>query len=312
MKTRRLAVALVLSVIAFAPTTARAEWVRDSVSIAWVSGGNTLWRFSFDPKNGKVFFNPVGATGESLTNFKPSDHPWHYGLWFSWKYINHINYWEEDRVSGQAAGLTRWDTPKIEARRDGSAKIEVNVRYSRSTGETDMTEVRVLNVSAPKADGSFTIDWDMRFTVGKDSVELDRTAMPGEPRGAVNGGYAGLSVRLAPLDMSVMSTDGAVTDFPGSRARPNAAAVAGNFKDGEKQIGGIAILNDASNNQEKGPWYIINQERDKFRFICAAILAPAIKHLPAGGKLNLKYRVAVKPGAWSQDDLNQALKDWKR
>ena len=173
-----------------------------------------------------------------------------------------------------------------------------------------MTEARVLTISAPKPDDSFTIDWDLRFTAGKDGAVLDRTPMPGEPNGAVNGGYAGLSVRLAPLTMTVVSTEGPVTDFPGSRARPNAAAVAGNFTDGDKQIGGIAILSDPANMGAKAPWYIINQERDKFRFICAAVLAPAIRTLAAGEGWNLKYRVAVKPTPWTQDGLVEALAAW--
>jgi hypothetical protein len=99
---------------AVAPRVARAEWVRDSVSVSWKSNGATLWRFSFDPASGKPFFNPIALRGNpSFTNFKPEDHPWHYGLWFSWKYINHVNYWEEDRTSGHAAGSTRWSTPVI-------------------------------------------------------------------------------------------------------------------------------------------------------------------------------------------------------
>src|SRR5690349_19484600 len=106
MRTEALALALLLAVPAAA---ARAEWARDSTSIAWRSGGAEVWRFSFDPRSGKPFFDPVGVTGgPSLTNFKPEDHPWHYGLWFSWKYLNHVNYWEEDRTSGHAAGATRW------------------------------------------------------------------------------------------------------------------------------------------------------------------------------------------------------------
>jgi hypothetical protein len=145
-----------------------------------------------------------------------------------------------------------------------------------------MTESRVLTISAPKSDDSFTIDWDLRFTAGKDGAVLDRTPMPGEPNGAVNGGYAGLSVRLAPLTMTVVSTEGPITDFPGSRARPNAAAVAGNFTDGEKQIGGIAILSDPANMGAKAPWYIINQERDKFRFICAACVGAGDSHARCG------------------------------
>jgi hypothetical protein len=305
---------LALLGILLAPAVARADWVRDSVSLTWKSGAAVVWRFSFDPKSGKPFFDPVTVGGgPSLTNFKPEDHPWHYGLWFSWKYINHVNYWEEDRTSGHAAGATRWSTPVIDARKDGSATIRMTVSYVRPTGEVDMTEARELRISAPTTDGSYTVDWTMHFTAGKDGAVLDRTPMPGEPNGAVNGGYAGLSVRLAasPLTMAVTSTDGPVTDFVSDRARPAAAAVAGNFAQNGADVGAIAILSDPANAGEKAPWYIINAPAPQdFRFICAAVLAPAVRTLPAGGTWDLRYRVALRRAAWTPSDLDAATKRW--
>jgi hypothetical protein len=291
----------------------RGVWERTEHSLAWKVGDSTRWRFSFDPKAGKPYFHPVAAgNGPRLTNFKPEDHPWHYALWFSWKYINHVNYWEENRVSGQAAGATRWSAPTIDARPDGSARITMQLTYTRPTGETDLTEARVLDVSAPAPDGSYTIDWSMRFTAGKDGAVLDRTPMPGEPNGAINGGYAGLSARLAaaPVTMSVMSTEGPVTDFRGDRARPNAAAVAGNFSLDGRDIGGIAILSDPANGGQKAPWYIIDNRRD-FRFICAAILAPAVRTIPPNGGLALRYRVALEPRAWTREALVEAMRRWQ-
>ena len=294
-------------------SAARGEWLRDATSLTRKLGDSTLWRFSYDEKSGKPYFHPVAtANGQSLTNFKPEDHPWHYALWFSWKYVNKINYWEENRVSGQAAGDTRWNTPVIDARPDGSARITMTLGYVRPTGETDLTEARVLDVSAPAADGSYTIDWTMRFTAGKDGAVLDRTPMPGEPNGAVNGGYAGLSARLAaePVTMSVMSTEGPVTEFRGERARPSAAAVAGNFTLEGRDVGGFAILSDAANSGDKAPWYIIDNRKD-FRFICAAVLAPAVRTLPPNGELALRYRVAIRPSAWTQEALVAAVSQWR-
>src|SRR5690349_20967673 len=87
-------VAFVFFLLSVSPRMVHAEWQRDGTSLAWRSGTNVAWRFSFDPKKGKPFFHPLAvAGGPALTNFKPEDHPWHYGLWFSWKYINHANYW---------------------------------------------------------------------------------------------------------------------------------------------------------------------------------------------------------------------------
>ena len=291
-------------------TSARGTWERTETSLAWKIGDSTRWRFSYDPKAGKPYFHPVAAAhGPSLTNFKPEDHPWHYALWFSWKYVNRVNYWEENRVSGQAAGATRWSAPTIDARPDGSARITMRLTYARPTGDVDLSEARVLDVSAPASDGSYTIDWSMRFTAGKDGAVLDRTPMPGEPNGVINGGYAGLSARLAamPATMSVMSTEGPVTEFRGERVRPNAAAVAGNFSIEGRDIGGFAILSDPSNIREQAPWYIIDSKRD-FRFICAAILAPSPRTIPADGELALRYRVAIKPTAWTQAELREAVR----
>ncbi|MFL5617480.1 MAG: DUF6807 family protein [Gemmatimonadaceae bacterium] len=294
-------------------TGARGVWERAEHSLAWKVGDSTRWRFSFDPKAGKPYFHPVSVgNGPSLTNFKPEDHPWHYALWFSWKYINHVNYWEENRVSGQAAGATRWSAPTIDARPDGSARITMQLTYTRPTGETDLTEARVLDVSAPAPDGSYTIDWSMRFTAGKDGAALDRTPMPGEPNGVINGGYAGLSARLAaaPATMTVVSTEGPVAEFRGDRARPNAAAVAGNFSLDGRDIGGIAILSDPANIAGQAPWYIIDNKRD-FRFICAAILAPAVRTIPPNGALALRYRVALEPTAWTREALVEAMRRWQ-
>ena len=152
-----------------------------------------------------------------------------------------------------------------------------------------------------------------RDTAGKDGATLDRTPMPGEPHGAINGGYAGLSARLAPAPaiMAVMTTEGPVTEFRGARARPNAAAVAGNFSLAGRDVGGIAILSDPANIAEQAPWYIIDNTRD-FRFLCAAILAPAVRTIPPHGELALRYRVAIKPTAWTQAELRAAIRQFVR
>lgn len=54
-------------------------------------------------------------------------------------------------------------------------------------------EQRTLVASAPTPTGSDSIDRSSRFTAGREGAVLDRTPMPGESKGAVNGGYAGLA-----------------------------------------------------------------------------------------------------------------------
>jgi hypothetical protein len=304
------ALAAFLSVSAFA---AQSEWQRDATTLAWRTDGKVVWQFSFDAKKGKPFFNPLSVTGgPTLTNFRPEDHPWHYGLWFSWKYINHVNYWEEDRQSGKAEGATRWSAPAIETRPDGGATIRLDVSYVHPSGRVDMTETRELRISAPGADGSYAIDWRADFTAGEEGALLDRTPLLGEPEGKVNGGYAGIGIRMAnePLAISFVSPAGPITKFESDRARPASPAIACNFSDGANDVGGIAILSDPTNAGENAPWYLINSAQ--MRFACPAILAPKPLMVAKGEHLTLRYRFALRRAAWTPDALRTAMEDWKQ
>lgn len=293
--------------LALLPAVANGAWQRDATSLAWTSGTNIVWRFCFDPKNGKPYFHPLSAAGgESLTNFKPEDHPWHYGLWFSWKYINGTNYWEEDRKTGLAEGATRWAKPTILTEPDGRAIIRLMLTYNNSNGRLDMAERRELRISAPAADSGYTIDWSSQFIAGKDGAVLDRTPLLGEPNGKVNGGYAGLGARLAgaPVTMSVLCSTGVVTHFESDRARPTAPALACNFMRDTQPIGSIAIFTDRADAGAQPPWYVINSAT--MRFACAAILAPKPRTIPPNGRLDLRYHIVVRSRPWTVDELQKS------
>ena len=305
--------------VALGQNAARADWLRDDTSIAWRAGTQVVWKFSFDPAKGKPFFHPLGvAGGPSLTNFKPEDHPWHYGLWFSWKYINrvnstnHVNYWEEDRATGAAQGKTRWNTPVIETTPQGGATIRLDLSYINPSNQVDMTEQREIIIAAPATGGGYTINWKAHFVVGDQAVVLDRTPMPGEPGGQTNGGYAGLAFRMAalPLTVSMLSTAGPITNFISDRARPAAPAFAANFAQDGKVAGAVAILSNRGNAGENAPWYLIDEAARTFRFACAAILAPKPLGLPAGGHLDLNYCISVQPQAWTVETLRAEQSRW--
>ena len=307
MRIRTLIVAGLLSALV---STSVADWHRTETTLAWKSGENVVWQLSFDPAKGKPFFHPVTVNGgTSLTNFRPEDHPWHYGLWFSWKLINGTNYWEENRQTGRAQGATRWGTPRIDTKSDGSATIAFNVTYTHPTGRVDLTEARELKVSAPTVEGSYFIDWSSRFVAGTEGAILDRTPMPDEPDGKFNGGYAGLSARLAsaPAVVSFVTSDGPVTEFKTDRARPSVSAVAANVTENGKDMGALAILSAPANTTGAAPWYLVNAD---MRFACAAILSPRIMTLLAGGELKLDYRLAVQPAAWTPESLQAAMARW--
>ena len=238
-----------LTGLLFATLSTRAvSWQRQGDSLALQMEGQTIWQFNFATNQGKPFFHPLRlAGGEPLTTLKPADHVWHYGLWFSWKYINGINYWEEDKA-GHAQGPTRWDPPEIITDADGSAKIKLTLRYLSLSNTVVMDEQRQIQVSAPRGDGGVTIDWQGRFTAGDEPLLLDRTHMPGEDHGAVNGGYAGFSLRAAqaPAQCHFVTSEGPIEKYESDRARPNSKAAACNItQDGRTD--GVAILSHPSN-----------------------------------------------------------------
>src|SRR2546430_969735 len=58
------------------------------------------WRYVYSGKP-KPFFHPLHTpAGHCLTLFEPHDHVWHRGLWFTIKFINGENFWEESEPFG--------------------------------------------------------------------------------------------------------------------------------------------------------------------------------------------------------------------
>ena len=294
---------------ALLPSTSRAEWRREPNSIAWLRGGAEVWRFVFDPREGKPHFAVLAPAGTNLVAAHPEDHVWHYGLWFSWKLINGVNYWEELGSPPLAEGATRWAAPEIATQPDGAATIRLGVSYVRADGRVELSETRELRLSAPAADGGFSIGWSAHFVAGEAGAVIDRTPMPGEPGGQVNGGYGGLGLRLpATAERLTMTTPGGpVLRFDNERARPFAAVLGCNLATGSQPLGGVAIINLAPGTgvAEAIPWYVVSSP--KMRFVCAAILAPQSLTLGPGATLDLRYRILVRPAVWTPEALREVV-----
>jgi hypothetical protein len=273
------------------------------------ANGQTLWRFFYATNFAKTGFHPLRLPGgESLTALQPSDHKWHYGLWFSWKYINGVNYWEEK--NGHPDGRTAWEPPKVRGHADGSANITMNLRYISPSNEVMMTEKREIHVSRPANDGSVTIDWIGKFTARKTPLILDRTPMPGEEHGAVNGGYAGLSVRLAqsPATCQFVTAEGPVEKFESDRARPNSKAAACNITQNGR-TDGIAMLSDTHNLGGDSPWYMVNSK--SMHWFSPVLLAPAPKKVKPHETFTWKFRIITRAGVWTPEALQEAVRQYR-
>lgn len=282
-------------------------WKRGEDSVALMSGDEVVWRFNYGDNTGKPHFHPLALPGRpALTWQSPPDHPWHRGLWFSWKFINGVNYWEEDRLTGHSEGRTEWSDVRVSAKPDHSARIEMRLAYlPKNELNPVMTESRVIEVSAPAADGIYHLDWTMTFTAMEDLV-LDRTPLPDEPGGKVYGGYAGLSMRFTGelQERTITGSEGPIA-FEHSRHRSNARAFdySGLL---ESQPMGVAILDHPENLNSPSPWYVIKS--NVMTYFSPAVICYGPHTMKKGESFTLRYRVIVHPGQWDRARLEKEHK----
>lgn len=288
-----------------APSDTTLRWDEEpGRSLALLRDGQEIWRFHYGDDRTKPCFHPLALPGNrTLTVDQPADHRWHHGLWFSWKLIDGVNYWEHDNKTGRPVGRTTWTVTGIDRYADGAAGLQLELTYAPAGGTPVLAEQRLIAVSAPQADGSFTIDWDGAFTALADCV-LDRTPVPGEPGGRAHGGYAGLSLRLVDFEQrEAVTTDGAVVWNDAERFRGRATAMEYDGLLAGEPVG-VAILDHHENLNAPSPWYAIRSRA--MTFFTPAVLCLGPQRLRAGDRLRLRYRVCVHPGRWYQQQLAAA------
>jgi hypothetical protein len=282
-------------------------WKTQQDSVALLQGPHVVWQFHFGTNETKPCFHPVALVdGPDLVWYRPPDHPWHLGLWFSWKFINGVNYWEEDPKTGLLAGRTEWDTPRIETRPDFSARINFNLAYRPAGGAPVLTERRRIEISPPNSRGAYWQDWELMFTAAGQDVVLDRTPLAHEPNGQPWGGYAGLSARFSRgLQGARPVTDQSVIEFSEGRYRGRASAMdyAGLI---EGREAGIAILDHPENLNAPSPWYAIADQT--MCYFSPAVLCYGSHTIKVGQSLALRYRLIVHPGRWDAERLKAERK----
>lgn len=285
------------------------SWQTNATSVALVAGEKTVWQFNYGTNGTKPFFHPLALPGGSpLTWQNPPDHVWHYGLWFSWKFLNGTNYWEENKQR-VCDGTTSWRVEKIETRADHSAQIQLALDY-RPRGATTavLTEQRTITIAAPAADGSYALDWTLRFQAGAEPVKFDRTPLLGEPGGKTYGGYAGLSLRFAKeLTEPQVAATAAIGEPTDNRFR--FAATAADFSgslDGAEV--GVAILDHPANLRHPVRWYANVNAKSSFNFLNSAWIQLQPFELAANETFTLRYRVLVHPQRWPAARLDAEQK----
>ena len=144
-----------------------------------------------------------------LTVEAPADHPWHHALWFTIKFVNGENFWEEYGEFGTLRTITTSESTSV----DGSIQeVVARLQWIAPDGETVRAgETRTIRTTPLDAD-AYAIDWteSLRFPVIEPVTDtvLDRTPF------TTWGGYGGLTFRGAPdfTDTVIRLADGTDRD----------------------------------------------------------------------------------------------------
>jgi len=155
-----------------------------------------------------------------VTEIRPKDHPWHLGLWFCWKYINGLNYWEPRRPSHSNLfpdGMTVVRDFNVRPR-GGACDVSLKIWYGprAEPGRILLDEARTLAFSAPDAEGRYSIRAKHVFTA-REKVELNARRPIA---------YGGLSLRFQPFmkDFAFTCDGAAATEPAAENSSPKGAA----------------------------------------------------------------------------------------
>jgi type 1 glutamine amidotransferase len=285
-------------------------WVESDTSIALRNHSDIIWQFNFNDRFGKPYFNLLNINRSTLPCVAPPDHPWHLGLWFSWKFINGINYWEylddfkSEDTGYKSAGITQLQKIKVLKNDDFSTNIRMEVQYHPADSEAIMSENSNIFISPPHNDGSYYIDYDLVFNPLADEVILDRTPVEGEPEGKSWGGYAGLSVRFNQDYTSLQI----VTPGDSINRETNWLYMGFNTLAGVKT--GMCIFQNMKFTTKTMNWYVINNPEIPFYYFSPAVLFNGRIILKKGEMLHLKYRVWILPGAPKRNQIQTSYDEY--
>ena len=249
------------------------------------------------PSAPKPFCHPIRTPGGvEMTALSPGDHPWHRGLWFAWKYVNGVNYWEENQeIVGRQVTLA---PPEIESVDTDAVRWTSEIAWrddaEKGVERTRLLERRTITCQAVP-DGALILDWDVTQTA-RQEVTLDRTPF------TTWGGYGGLFVRMTQRlhAQRIVLAGGTVTQRPTGESY-RWGAIEGALEDGSAAA--FVFLPSPQNPRgPEEPFY--GAARPDWNFFGPAPLFHEPLRLAAGETLRHRYRVLVLPRRVDADEAD--------
>lgn len=275
------------------------SWRQTETSVALLNHGQVVWQHVHDRKMGKPFMRIGLIDGTELTrpcpfpaDYPKNDHTWHRALWWSWKAIDGVNFWEQNQLGT--------DPVKVEVSHNdgGSARIHATIAYHLPDQPPVVMEERVIIVGAPEASGTYLIDWQATFTpAGDRDVVFNRNS------------YGGFAIRLAAECCGDPAKGKPGWTFFDSEHQADSNGRAARWvayrgtAPGDQEAG-VAIFDHPDNPRHPSLW----QTRGHYPYLNPSFTCKEDYTLPAGKSLTLRYGVLVHQGL---PDAEKLEKRWK-
>jgi type 1 glutamine amidotransferase len=279
------------------------HWEQTDTSFQLAKNGELVWQYNFRNRFGKTYFHPLYLRNNRITCESPEDHPWHPGLWFSWKFINGVNYWEykneyrTEKTGFKSEGVTDLREIKIRKHPDFSATMDLFLVYYPQVKSPVLEETRKVFICSPDEEGCFYIDYRHEFNAVYGEVILDRTPILGEPDGKSWGGYGGLTIRFnQDFTEAFCIPDVEAPDYP------KAPWFYMGFHTLTGDYAGIGMLQHPDFTTPYTRWYYTKDRATPFFFFTPAAIYDKNINLNKGESLILKYRVWIL-GETTEEEL---------
>jgi hypothetical protein len=271
--------------------------IGQSITLAAPTPDQVLWKYVYGGKP-KPYFHPVCTpAGHCLTLFEPHDHLWHRGLWFTIKYINGDNFWEEVEPFGVQQTVA---PPAVTHGPRGRIDLRTELAWVPPAGDAEppavFHEERQIGYEPLEAE-AYALDFATTLTAQADLV-LERTPF------TTWGGYGGLILRGTRnwQETRLLFPDGSTSDRP-TGIPANWCDLSGKLDGGPNLTGGVAMFDHPDNPRHPSPWYGATGAGHYFN---AAFLFHEPMNVARGQSLRFRYRVLVHDGIWDVPRLEAA------
>ena len=269
-------------------TTSTLSWRQTDTSLSLMNGNEMVWQHVHDRQVGKPFMRFGLLDGTELTRpwpyakgYPKNDHPWHRALWWSWKTIDGVNYWEQHQKGTDPVDV------QIEAAVDFSAKIVLTIHYHQPGQPPVVKETRTISISPPDANGGYHIDWAATFSSATgNTVEFGQNS------------YGGLALRFSADCCGNSESNRPVWVFRDDQGRENRTnnqqapwvAYSGQTPNGKTAC--VTIFDHPGNPGHPAFWQLRNQ----YPYLNPSLTCKGAYELKADKPLRLRYRIAVQDG----------------